>query len=58
MRNYSGLSKPNDLFIQEIICFRTFIFVMNRYHGTFFRQLPEWVQLRAKEAKAINHSTE
>lgn len=56
MRNYSGLQKPSDMDIQDIICFRTFLFVMHRFHGTIFRDLPEWVQRRAAEAKTINYA--
>jgi hypothetical protein len=55
MRNYSGFSKVSDLWIQDILCFRTFRFAMDKCNRTFL-SLPGWVQKRADEAtRSINY---
>jgi len=48
MRRYFDMQTEKDLWIQDIVCFRMFMFVMKR------NALPHWCQLRADEARAIN----
>lgn len=53
MRKYQGFSRVDDLWMQDIICFRTYMFAM-KWNGRTTRKLPDWVLRRADEARAIH----